>query len=500
VVKSAGLAKYSALRVSSAGLYYLSVAKKRLNDEHCVSERYQEKTQALVRCHELFLGNDECSSPISGTMRGDEMKTAKKMTKDKKKMTERENKITAPSKRNSDSRLPTSGCHNATTKSPHPGARLNAAIADIHAAVAELQASDPGLQTLETSDQWSVGSGQQTAVERQPSADGCIRNSAVCNLPSASSARVALPAPIVGNVFAIGPHAIIVNWSEVEGVGSYTLRIASEPTLTDYSKSLSIPAGSAGITVTGLGPGTTYWVGLRANAVAPDTHSNYSVAKSVTTPFVSPPGMVGDLQQWFAEQQMLFHNFSSLIPQLGTTDLTAADRRRLNGSGVRRYGFIEKTADVARDFPQIWPGLVEDAGKLNALVGEIEVLRNLLIWFRYLSRIVQDLLLIAGDDAFRLAGAYYMAARDGARRKNPEAVQVFDMLRLFWRRRRNTSNEPTEQEAKRDFHALQRGTKVGSLCLANESDKITKGKKTIIDNVVPKPREGVKVEEREEVE
>ena len=34
---------------------------------------------------------------------------------------------------------------------------------------------------------------------------------------------------------------------------------------------------------------------------------------------------------------------------------------------------------------------------------------------------MQDLLLIAGDRAFRLAGAYYIAARDGARRKNPEA-------------------------------------------------------------------------------
>ena len=151
------------------------------------------------------------------------------------------------------------------------------------------------------------------------------------------------------------------------------------------------------------------------------------------------------LQTWLEEQHVMFENFAELLPQLETTELNTADRRRLNGSGVRRYGFIEKTADIAGEFPQIWPGLVNDNGKLKELVGEIEVLRNLFVWFRYLSRVVQDLLLIAGDDAFRLSGSYYAAARDGAKRKNPEAQQVYDMLRSFWRKRRRTSSEePTE--------------------------------------------------------
>jgi len=200
-------------------------------------------------------------------------------------------------------------------------------------------------------------------------------------------------------------------------------------------------------------------------------------------PEATPNNTATFLQTWLEEQHIMFENFAEMIPQLETTELSSADRRRLNGSGVRRYGFIEKTADIAGEFPQIWPGLVDDNGKLKELVGEIEVLRNLFVWFRYLSRVVQDLLLIAGDDAFRLSGSYYAAARDGARRKNPEAQQVFDMLRLFWRRPRRTSTEPTERELRRDFNALMRGRKDGTIAIENESPRMTGGVREVIDDV-----------------
>jgi len=95
----------------------------------------------------------------------------------------------------------------------------------------------------------------------------------------------------------------------------------------------------------------------------------------------------------------------------------------------------KKTAEVAGEFPQFWPTFETDEKALRERVREINVLRNLLVWFRFASQIVGDLLLIAGDDAFRMAGSYYATARDGARRKNPDAVQMFEMLRLFWRHR-----------------------------------------------------------------
>jgi len=107
--------------------------------------------------------------------------------------------------------------------------------------------------------------------------------------------------------------------------------------------------------------------------------------------------------------------------------------------------------------------------------------------------------LIAGDDAFRAAGAYYTLARDGAKRKNPEAVQVFDMLRLFWKRPRRSLAEPTEHEVLRDAKALIRGSKDGEISVRNESDQVMQGEKVFVDNTFPaKQHGGVKVVERGE--
>jgi len=223
----------------------------------------------------------------------------------------------------------------------------------------------------------------------------------------------------------------------------------SSPESTGPGPSTTQPSVNVGATVTGFDPNTTYYVRVRAFA-GPEESSDYSVAVKVTTPGETESDTATLMQNWLVEQQIGFQNTAALVPQLGNTELNTDDRRRLNGSGVRRYGFIEKTADIARDFPQIWPRLVEDTGKLHELVEEIEVFRNLLIWFRVSSRVVQDLLLIAGDDAFRLAGAYYAAAQDGARRKNPEAQKVYEMLKLFWRKKRRKPKEPMPPEETRN--------------------------------------------------
>jgi len=196
----------------------------------------------------------------------------------------------------------------------------------------------------------------------------------------------------------------------------------------------------------------------------------------------------------------MFDNFSELLPQLENTGLNTSDRRRLRGSGVRRYGFVEKVLEVSAEFPQIWPAFGIGKKELNESTQEIDVLRNLLVWFRYAARTVQDLLLIAGDDAFRAAGAYYTSAREGARRKDTQATQVFDMLRLFWHKRRRTNGEPTIPEVLRDTSALLHGTKDGTVSVSNESDSVIKGKRVVIDNTQRKPRRGARVVERGEVE
>jgi len=59
------------------------------------------------------------------------------------------------------------------------------------------------------------------------------------------------------------------------------------------------------------------------------------------------------------------------------------------------------------------------------------------------------------------------------------ARQVFDLLRMFWKRPPSrSSGQPTEPE----LRALYRGMKKGELYISNESIRTTKGERTVIDN------------------
>jgi hypothetical protein len=267
---------------------------------------------------------------------------------------------------------------------------------------------------------------------------------------------------------------------------------------------LNADAAATSFNIDGLNANTTYYIRVMATGTGANANSAFSNVQSIKTLADGPGGMdagiAGDLQTWLNPLQTEFQNAATLIPQLETTVLTTPERRRLLGSGVRRYGFIDKVSDTAADYPQFWPASVDLQDKLKGRLREIEALRSLLVWLRYVSRVIQDLLLIAGDDAFRMANTYYASLRAAARSNVPEAEQVFEMLRSFWRKRRRVMDEPTENELRRDFNALMHGRKDGTITVSNESDSVIKGKKVFTDNTFPKPRGGVKVVESAEVE
>ena len=382
-------------------------------------------------------------------------------------------------------------------------AELEKQIAFLEEQIARLQASDFRLQE---GDRLQASDFRLQEGDRLQASDFRLQEKAQNTHPEVrspkSEVRIGPPlaTPVIDSLTPIGSSFMRVLWSPVTNAGGYVVRYSTDETFATNLNTVSASPSDATVMLSGLEANTTYYVSVKTLGNGTSIDSPFSAAQSATTGIASDNSVTDDLQNWLDDLQIMFQNVAMLVPQLETTDLNTSDRRRLLGSGVRRYGFIEKTADIAEDFPQIWPGLVEDTGKLKEMVGEIEVLRNLLIWFRCASRIVQDLLLIAGNDAFRLAGAYYTAAREGARQKNPEAVQVYDMLKSFWKRPRRIMDEPTEMEMLRDAKALLRGRKDGQVSISNESDSVIKGKKVLVDNTFPKPRGGVKVVESAEVE
>ena len=185
-----------------------------------------------------------------------------------------------------------------------------------------------------------------------------------------------------------------------------------------------------------------------------------------------------------ANLEQLFEDIDSILQDMRvdmqTEALTPAERRRLQGSGVRRYGFIDKVSDLAEANPEFAPPFFNST-VLKTLIRQIEILRNISAALAQMQRITDDVLLQVSDDAFQLALAYYNTVREAARRRQPGAQAVFNVLRLFFRRGRLTGDEPTEHEVERDVKALLHGKKDGEIVIKNERPHMTGGARKVID-------------------
>jgi hypothetical protein len=161
-------------------------------------------------------------------------------------------------------------------------------------------------------------------------------------------------------------------------------------------------------------------------------------------------------------------------------ELSTSQRHRLLGSGVRRYGFIDKTSDLMDVNPGFIPQFLSPE-EYKKVIRQLEVIRNLDATIRQISRIAGDLLLITGDDAFRMALTYYGAVRDASRRRVAGARELFRILQQFFRHPRPTSPEPTAAQLTRDIHALERGARDGTIVIEHHAPHLEGGTHTVVD-------------------
>jgi len=182
------------------------------------------------------------------------------------------------------------------------------------------------------------------------------------------------------------------------------------------------------------------------HAETPATRAEISAPlENTPAPLENSPASSSEiLFDWLTRLREVNRTFGAVMPELVNTVLTNDHRRRLLGSGMRRYGYIDQTSDVAEVYSQFWPDYVDDERKerLKELIRDIEALRSVLLFFESGARLVQDLLLLRGDEAFRLVGIYYATVREAARRRIPYAEPVFELLRRFWKRRAHPDAEP----------------------------------------------------------
>ena len=179
--------------------------------------------------------------------------------------------------------------------------------------------------------------------------------------------------------------------------------------------------------------------------------------------------------------------------------LTTNERRRLRGSGVRRYGFIDKMSDIATDNPEFTPRYL-DLADLKELIRRIEMLRDVDIVLRQAQRLNMDYLLTTGSEAYRLSLMYYNAVREAARMRVPGAQELFNVMKPFFAMSPVKHDEPTEAEVERHVRALMHGKAEGEIVIKNEADKVVKGNRTVIDDVHKPAKMKIKETESEEID
>ena len=178
--------------------------------------------------------------------------------------------------------------------------------------------------------------------------------------------------------------------------------------------------------------------------------------------------------------------------------LSPKQRLQMLGSGVRRYGFNDKVSDFAESNPEFIPPYL-NVPKFKRNIRETEMLRDISAMLAQMQRITDDLLLITGDEVYRQALMYYNTVRDASRRRVPGADALYRILEQYFKRRKNTSEEPTEQQIMHDVKGLLHGTKEGEVIIKNTGKKTTKGKKIVVDETT-KPKGHFKETESGEVD
>ena len=178
----------------------------------------------------------------------------------------------------------------------------------------------------------------------------------------------------------------------------------------------------------------------------------------------------------------LTRDFRRILEVLDNVALSPEERRRLQGSGVRRLGFIEKVTDTAEERPEFIPPLFS-LGDMQHMARSIELLRTLRDIANAIVRVARDGLLVIGDNSYSQALLYYRSVQEAARRNVPGARDLFTTLEIFFKRGRQSDEEPTEEETIRDVKALLHGQKEGEIIVKGHAKHTVAGGHEVIDDV-----------------
>jgi len=185
-----------------------------------------------------------------------------------------------------------------------------------------------------------------------------------------------------------------------------------------------------------------------------------------------PMEYIEDMQESFAAWRDDLDGFAA--------HLRALDRKRLNGVGLKKLGFIERALQLASENPEFLPHYLS-LRKFQQDNNYFFALRSVFDIIRQIQEILWNIIIEASDVLYTDALEYYAGVREAAKRRVDPAETIFSDLFAFFKRGSRTSEEPTEKELKRDANALLHGKRDGKIVIENIRPKLSGGKHQVID-------------------
>jgi hypothetical protein len=185
-----------------------------------------------------------------------------------------------------------------------------------------------------------------------------------------------------------------------------------------------------------------------------------------------PPGEIKNMKTFIQETMDEFK-------QLADNNMTASERRRKVGAGVRNYGFIDKASDLAISNPNL--ATLFNVLDLKNCIRNIEDCRDIVILLQTFARMVSNTMMLYSDEAYSMALLYYNSAKEMSRRGDPNAIEIFRTLQQFFHRTKHSATNPTIKDTEHNANALIEGTREGEMYVKNEKARTVGGKRVIID-------------------
>ena len=184
--------------------------------------------------------------------------------------------------------------------------------------------------------------------------------------------------------------------------------------------------------------------------------------------------------------EMLTHDMGAIKEMLESfaAHLRSLDRKRLNGVGIKKQGFIERAFEFTQENPEFLPHYLteekfEEDGEyflsFRMLVDLTDQIRELL-W---------NITIESSDVWYTDALEFYSAVKEAAKRRVDPAETIYNALEVFFRKSKRLGDDGkpilTKKKLERDERAVASGKKDGRIVIENVRPKMTGGVHKVID-------------------